>query len=60
MMILGLIIIGIVVYVLLKNTGVLTSEKQNKFASIEILKRRYVNGELDDEEYKRMLKIIND
>jgi len=60
MMILFLLIIGIVVYFLVKNSGSLAFGKQTKGISIEILKQRYVNGEIDDEEYKRMSKILKD
>ncbi|MBS3994692.1 MAG: SHOCT domain-containing protein [Alkaliphilus sp.] len=60
MMILSLLIIGIVVYLLLKNHRDLTIVKQSRDESIEILKQRYVNGEINDEEYKRMIKIISD
>jgi len=59
-MILSLLIIGIVVYLLLKNHRDLTIVKQSRDESIEILKQRYVNGEINDEEYKRMIKIISD
>lgn len=60
MMILSLLIIGIVVYLLFKNHRDLTIAKQSRDESIEILKQRYVNGEINDEEYKRMIKIISD
>ena len=60
MMILFLLIIGIGVYFLVKNNGRLAFSEQNKDKSVEILKQRYVNGEIDDEEYKRMSKILKD
>lgn len=60
MMILFLLIIGIGVYFLVKNSGRLAFSEQNKDKSVEILKQRYVNGEIDDEEYKRMSKILKD
>ena len=60
MMILFLIIIGILVYFLVKNSGNSALGGQTKNKSIEILKLRYVNGEIDDEEYERMLKIIKE
>jgi uncharacterized membrane protein len=60
MMILFLLIIGIAVYLLVKNSGSLASGGQTRDKSIDILKQRYVNGEINDEQYARMLKIIKD
>ena len=60
MMILFLLIIVIAVYFLVKNSGRLAFGEQTKGKSIEILKQRYVNGEIDDEQYARMLKAIKD
>lgn len=45
-------------YYLLKNNGSLDVGKVNKDKPIEILKQRYANGEINDEEYIRMLKTI--
>lgn len=47
-------------YYLLKNNGSLDSGMPNKDKPMEILKQRYANGEIDDEEYRRMLKVITD
>lgn len=58
MMILFLFIIGAAVYFLVKNNGSLTSSEKTRDKAIEILKQRYVNGEIDDEEYERKLKVI--
>lgn len=60
MMILFLLIIGIAIYFLVKNSGRLMFGGQTKDRSIEILKQRYVNGDIDDEEYARILKVIKD
>lgn len=60
MMIFFLLISGIVVYLLVKNGGNLASSGQTRDKSIDILKQRYVNGEINDEQYTRMLKIIKD
>ena len=57
-MILLVLIIGIVVYFLVKNSGRSTFSEQTENKPVEILKQRYVNGEIDDEEYIRMLKIL--
>lgn len=60
MMILFLLILGIAVYFLVKNSGSFAFGGQTKDKSIEILRQRYVNGEIDDEEYARILKVIKD
>ena len=60
MMILFLLIIGIAIYLLLKNSGSLALGGQTRGKSIDILKQRYVNGEINDEQYERMLKMIKD
>lgn len=60
MMILFLLIIGVAVYFLVKNNGSMSLGERSKDKSVEILKQRYVNGEIDDEEYKRMSKILKD
>ena len=61
MFIIWLVLIGVVVYALLTKS----SKRIGDFAksgedSVEILKKRYVNGEITEEEYKKMLKIVND
>jgi uncharacterized membrane protein len=58
MMILFLLLLGVAMYYLLKNNGSLDVGKVNKDKPIEILKQRYANGEINDEEYIRMLKTI--
>lgn len=56
----GLLIIVILAYVVLKDGKGFNFEKQNKDTSIEMLKLRYINGEIDEETYTKMLKIIKD
>jgi uncharacterized membrane protein len=60
MMILFLLIIGIAIYILMRKNEWAAFGKQAHDKSVEILKQRYVNGEIDDEEYKRMSKMPND
>lgn len=58
MMILLLFILGAAVYLLVKNNGSPAFNGQTKDKAIKILKQRYVNGEIGDEEYERKLKVI--
>lgn len=46
---------GVVIYYLVKNKKVDISSKSD---AEDALKRRYVNGEIDDETYLKMKKII--
>ncbi len=61
MFIIWLVLIGVVVYALLaksgKRIGDFTKSGENP---VEVLKKRFVNGEITEEEYKKMLKIVND
>ncbi len=54
------IILGLFIYYLYKNNDSLniTSRKDNN--SMDILKQRYVKGEIDDETFERMKKIIQE
>lgn len=60
MMVLFWILIGLAVYYLVKNDGQAHSRNKNKKDAIEILKLRYVNGEIDQETYRRTLDVLND
>jgi len=60
MMILFLVLIGFVVYYMTKNSGQAESRNKNQRDSVEVLKLRYVSGEIDEETYKRTLKVLND
>jgi len=60
MMILLLVLIGFAVYYMTKNGGQAESRNKNQRDSVEVLKLRYVSGEIDEETYKRTLKVLND
>jgi uncharacterized membrane protein len=60
MVILVRLIIGFGVYYLLKNNTGNGLNNQSKSNSVELLKQRYINGEIDEETYKRMLNLLND
>jgi len=59
MMILILVLVGFTVYYLTKNNGQAESKQKNKKDAVDILKLRYVNGEIDQETYKRTLEVLN-
>lgn len=57
MMLIGWVLIGVVIYYVLKNEKGLTfSSKSN---AEELLKERYVNGEIDEETYLNMKNTLN-
>jgi len=60
MMILIWLIIGFGIYYLIKDSKKLNLTSEKNEDPIEILKLRYVNGEIDDETYTRMLKALKD
>lgn len=55
MMTIPLLLIGLVVYLLLREKGDFTQRRQTGDDSSELLKSRYVKGEVDEETYKKML-----
>lgn len=57
MMIFGWLIIGFIIYHLLKDRGTSFINTDNNAEAR--LKERYVNGEIDEETYLRMKKTIN-
>lgn len=57
MMMIGWLIIGFIIYHLIKDRGVSLINSDNNAESR--LKERYVNGEIDEETYVRMKKTIN-
>ena len=57
MMILFLVLVGFAVYYFVKNHEH-TEDKSSKKDSIELLKLRFVNGEIDEETYKRTLEVL--
>ncbi len=59
MMIFTWIIVGFLIYYLFKNQDDLNRKTKNNSAE-EILKARYVKGEIDDETFNKMIKIIKE
>ncbi|HRX59147.1 MAG TPA: hypothetical protein P5075_10265 [Eubacteriales bacterium] len=61
MMIFWFVLIGVMIYILLSKSGknpvkwVKTGE-----GPTDVLKKRFVNGEITEDEYKKMLKLLND
>ena len=60
MMILVLVLVGFAVYYLITNNKAEESKNNNKKDPVEALKQRYVSGEIDEETYRRTLKVLND
>lgn len=54
------IIIGLLIYYMYKNNSSVSINSEKKSSSLEVLKHRYVKGEIDDETYERMKKIIQE
>jgi len=60
MMFIWLILIGLVIYALVAKPGKRFSDWHKSGESPEdILTKRYINGEITEEEYKKMQKVIN-
>lgn len=60
MFIFWLALIGIVVYALLAKPGKRIGDwSKASDDPVDILKKRYVNGEITEEEYKKILKNVN-
>lgn len=55
MMTIPLLLIGLVVYLLLREKRDFTQRRQTGDDSSELLKSRYVKGEVNEETYKKML-----
>ena len=61
MMFLWLLLIGLVLYFVLVKPGKRSGEAAKSAEDPEgVLKKRFVNGEITEEEYKNMLKIVNE
>ena len=58
MLIIGILVI-VAVYYFFKNHSSIVPEKRNESDIQEILKKRYVNGEIDEETYLKMKKVIS-
>jgi uncharacterized membrane protein len=55
----GLAIIGVILYFVFRNKGDWTNkDSQKPDESVELLKQRYINGEIDEEQYKKMLEVL--
>ncbi len=54
------IILGLFIYYLYKNTESLNITHRKVNNTMEILKQRYVKGEIEDETFERMKKIIQE
>jgi len=64
MMIFGWLLVGVVIYYLVRNNGKIefnnNSNNDNKTNdAVNILKKRYAAGEIDDETYERMINNLN-
>ena len=61
MMYIWLLLIGVVLYVLLAKPGKRTAnDGKSGDDPEELLVKRFVNGEITEEEYKKMMKVIHD
>jgi len=61
MMFLGIILIGLVVYLLLRGNGQVSiySRQGNSEDPLEILKQRFAQGSISEEEFSRMKNELN-
>ena len=60
MMILVWVLIGFAVYYLITNNKAEENKNNGRKDPVEVLKQRYVSGEIDEETYRRTLKVLND
>lgn len=61
MFIIWFVLIGVIAYVLLAKSGKRISDfTKSGEDPVDTLKKRFVSGEITEEEYKKMLKIVND
>lgn len=59
-MILIWILIGIAVYYFIKDNRNAERKKSGQKDAVEVLKLRYVNGEIDLETYKKTMEVIEE
>ncbi len=61
MFLLWLVLIGGALYLIFSKSGKRTGNPAKTGEDpVELLKKRYINGEITDEDYKKMLKIVNE
>lgn len=59
-MMIGLfLLVGVAVYFLFFNNGSTKIQFPNRKSAAEILRERFVNGEIDEETFKRMKETLN-
>ena len=54
------LIIGLFIYYLYKNKSEVNINTRKTDSAAEILKQRYVKGEIDDETFERMMKNLKE
>nr|WP_312577545.1 SHOCT domain-containing protein [Sedimentibacter sp.] len=54
------VVIGLIIYYLYKNNANLNIKHERESSAEAILKQRYVKGEIDDDTFEKMMKIIKD
>lgn len=54
------VVIGLVIYYLYKNSANQNIRHERGNSAESILKQRYVKGEIDDETFDKMMRIIKD
>ena len=59
MMIIGLVLIGVIIYYFVKNGEFEKTKSRSGKMAEDILKERYVNGEIDEATYTKMKMTIS-
>lgn len=54
-----LLFVGVIIYFLVVRTGSSSFKFTGRKSPEDVLKERFVNGEIDEETYKKMKKTIN-
>lgn len=57
-MIIGLILLLVVLYLVFRKSGVSSSFNSESESPLEVLQKRYINGEIDKEEYLEKKDIL--
>ncbi|WP_303869991.1 hypothetical protein [Acetobacterium wieringae] len=55
---LGLLIIILIIYLVFRNNGGCCKESPKPDQSLTLLKQRYIDGEIDEDQYKKMLEVL--